>query len=52
MKSSLVTFAAEESEAAEHALPMAAEMYGVIALVALMTLLLITLAFRSAYTRH
>lgn len=40
------------TEHAEHALPMPAYWFGIIALASLMFLLLITWAFRSVGTRH
>lgn len=51
MKSSLVTLAVEHSEEAR-ALPVEPYVYGILAFVVLMALLVITLAFRSVWTRH
>ncbi len=49
MMSSIVRIAAEETE--RH-LPMHPIMYGVVAIAALLSLLLITFAYRNVHTRH
>jgi hypothetical protein len=51
MQSSIVRFAAEQGEHANH-LPMHPIMFGVIAMAVFIFLLLVTVAFRSVHTRR